>query len=173
MKTRQGRFPWYRAISSTSGDTTAEENVHALAYPKQHFARLSAQYSRRWRDPRNSEKKENSANKIFPLCLPLQRIHNNIFSGFADTHSPVLFTPHVLCLYNTLCVEFVLQVRKRHSFWLLSYLNFSLAMGTYFSKTMRKQLGVFVCLFSIPLNSLFFLFFKKILWLSTALSSFT
>lgn len=64
--------------------------------------------------------------------------------------------PHMPCLHNALCVELVLQVVKRHSFWLLSYLNIPLAMGTCFNVSMRKQLGVFVCPFSIPLNSLFF-----------------
>lgn len=68
--------------------------------------------------------------------------------------------PHMPCLYNALCVELALQVVKRHSFWLLSYLNIPLAMGAYFNVSMRKQLGVFVCPFSIPLNSLFF---KKVL----------
>lgn len=78
---------------------------------------------------------------------------------------------HIPCLYNVLCVELVLQVVK-NSFWLLSYLKISLVMGTYFSKSMRKRLGVFVCSFSIPLNS-FSSFFKKFWWSAAALSSFT
>lgn len=84
------------------------------------------------------------------------------FPVFADTLSPVfLFMPHMPCLYNALCAELVLQIVKRHSFWLLSYLNIPLAMGTFFSKSMSKQLAAFACSFSIPLNSLFFLFLKK------------
>lgn len=75
--------------------------------------------------------------------------------------SLLIHASHALSVKCSLYVGLVLQVGKRHSLWLLSYLNISLAMGTYFSKSMRKQLGIFVCSFSIPLNSLFFLFFLK------------
>lgn len=72
--------------------------------------------------------------------------------------------PHMpYMLYNALCVELVLQVVKRHSLWLLYFLNILLAMETNFSKSLRKQLGVFVISFPLPLNSLFFLFLKKIM----------
>lgn len=72
--------------------------------------------------------------------------------------------PHLPCLYNAICVDLVPQAVKKHSLGLLSSLNISVVTRTYFGKSVRKELGEFVCSFAIPFNSLFFfsLFFRMV-----------